>query len=133
MTTNELDSVTQALKEQEAKLIETISKLEETIAEHQSDLVRIQGAIAALEQKPKTQRKKRKAPSKPSASKADVESALMSVKDENPSASDDQLKSIAEEKLMEQGFSKSGLALRFKQLLDQGPSKSTEVASASPK
>ena len=134
MTTNELDSVTQTLKEQESKLLETIARLEESIAEHRLDLERIQGAIAALEQKPKSQRKKRKAPSKPSASKADVESALMSAKDENPGAADDQLRSIAEEKLVEQGFSKSGLALRFKQVLEQAVStESAEVTSASPR
>ena len=59
MTTNELDSVTQTLKDQEAKLLEIISELEDSIASHQSDLERIQGAIAALQQKPKPQRKKR--------------------------------------------------------------------------
>lgn len=116
MTTTELDSVTQTLKEQESKLLEAISELEDSISVYRGDLERIQGAIAALQQKPK---KKRKAPSKPSASKADVESALMGAKDSNPEATDDQLRAIAEKQLVEQGFSRSGLALRFKQVAAQ--------------
>ena len=133
MTTNELDSVTQTLKDQEAKLLEIISELEDSIASHQSDLERIQGAIAALQQKPKPQRKKRKAAAKPSASKADVESALMGAKDQNPEASDDQLRSVAENNLVEQGFSRSGLALRFKQVMEQSVGSSgTESMPSTP-
>lgn len=122
--TNELDSVTQTLKEQESKLIETISELEESINGYRGDLERIQGAIAALQQKPK---KKRKSPSKPSASKADVESALMGAKDSNPEANDEQLREIAEKHLIEQGFSRSGLALRFKQVSSQLESKEVPI------
>lgn len=122
--TNELDSVTQTLKEQESKLIETISELEESINGYRGDLERIQGAIAALQQKPK---KKRKAPSKPSASKTDVESALMGAKDSNPEANDEQLREIAEKHLIEKGFSRSGLALRFKQVTSQLESKEASI------
>lgn len=118
--TNELDSVTQTLKEQESKLLETIAELEDSISGYRGDLERIQGAIAALQQKPK---KKRKSPSKPSASKADVESALMGAKDSNPEANDEQLRAIAEKQLIEKGFSRSGLALRFKQVTSQFESK----------
>lgn len=116
MTTSEIESVKQSLKEQEAKLNEIVVELEDDLAERRGDLERIQNAIAALEQKP---RKKRKTPSKPSASKADVESALMAAKDANPDATDDQLRQAAEEKLVENGFARSGLALRFKQVLAQ--------------
>lgn len=125
MTTNELDSVTQTLKEQESKLMETISELTETISSYQADLERIQGAITALEQKPKQTKKKRKAPRKPSASKSDVESALMGAKDANPEATDEQLRAIAEKQLIEQGFTRSGLALRFKQVTSQLETKET--------
>lgn len=120
MITSELDSVTQTLKEQEVKLLETISRLEERVAHHQANLERIRGAISALELKPKQPRKKRKASSKPAASKADVESALMSAKDMNPGGSDEQLQSIAAENLIRRGFSKVGLVQRFKQVLEQG-------------
>ena len=103
-----------------SKLLETIAELEDSISGYRGDLKRIQGAIAALQQKPK---KKRKAPSKPSASKADVESALMGAKDSNPEANDEELRAIAEKQLVDQGFSRSGLALRFKQVTSQFESK----------
>ena len=128
MTTPEIESVKQSLKEQQAKLNEIVMELEEDLVERRSDLERIQNAIAALEQKP---RKKRKTPSKPSASKADVESALMAAKDSNPDSTDDQLRQAAEEKLVEQGFARSGLALRFKQVLAHLNDNATSNESAS--
>ena len=122
MTISELDSVSQTLKEQEQKLIDKISQLEEEIANYQGDLERVQGAISALDQKPKQVRKKRKAQSKPSVSKADVESALMEAKDQNPEANDEQLRTKVEEILLQKGFSKSGLALRMNQVLESSAS-----------
>ena len=115
---SELDSVSQTLKEQEEKLIDKISQLEEEIAKYQGDLERVQGAISALDQKPKQVRKKRKAQTKPSVSRADVEAALMEAKDQNPDANDDQIRSNVEEILLQKGFSKSGLALRMNQVLE---------------
>lgn len=126
MASVELGSVIQTLKAQEAKLIEVISELEETLKQHSTDLEKIRGAIASLDPSLKPSRKKRKASVKPSASKADVEAALMAAKDSNPEATDGELREFVENRLAEQGFSRSGLALRFKQLLT--PNHSDQVA-----
>ena len=120
MESIELDSVIETLKERETALLSTIGELEQQVAQQSDNLKRVQDALAALCDKPASgKKKKRRASQKPSASKADVESALMGAKDSNPEANDDQLRAIAEKQLVEQGFSRSGLALRFKQVTSQ--------------
>ena len=69
---SDLSSLTQALKEQADKVQEEVSKLQSALDERKSDLDKIQGAIEALEPPAKPGRKKRNAPSKPSASKSDL-------------------------------------------------------------
>lgn len=118
MESNRLESIVVGLKEQEASLVATIADLDEQTNGKREELKRVQAALEALNPTPKAVRK-RKSPSKPSASKADVESALMGAKDSNPGASDEELRSIAENSLIEQGFSRSGMALRFKQVIAQ--------------
>lgn len=113
--TPELENIARSLEDQKEKLLAHMSELEAELENHRDNFNKIESALAALQGAPA--KKPRKKQSKPSASKADVEAALMSAKEVNPEATDQELKQIVEETIVSKGFSKSGLGLRLKQLL----------------
>ena len=123
MDTKNLDAIKDQLQEQQAKLTAKAAKLRAELSVVDEDLGRIEAALAILSGAPlpsadaKLTKKERKKASAPSASKADVIRFMQSILLERGAVAEGALKALVEAKAAEAGFTRMGLALRFKEAL----------------
>ena len=104
------------LKERESLLEEKLKALKEESNSVELWLSKIQSAIKALEPEPE---KKSKKPVKPSPSKAKVIELVENIRKERPELRDeDGLKKEVETRLLDEGFSRAGFTLRFKEAMN---------------
>lgn len=119
---SKLPNLVDELREEERNLSEIVSELREEIEKYESDLGRVQGALKALGQS--TSKGKKKGGGKPAPSKAVVEETVNRLRSERHGIGEEELKGAVESHLVENGYSRSGLALRLKEVLSQSPSES---------
>lgn len=108
------DSLIQKLEQDETDIREILSDLNAEVATYQGHLKKVLEAKAALGKKPA---KKKSGAKKPSPSKSDVASAIQSIEANAGEISESELRTKVEDKLVADGFAKTGLALRFKEIL----------------
>lgn len=106
-----VNQIVEQLKSEEARLKAAAEKLKQQVKHNESELTRIQSALAALGNKPagKASRKTLK----PAPTKVDVIAAMESALADNRTLDTDALKAIVQEAVSDSGKSKQGFALRF--------------------
>ena len=108
-----LGSIVEQLKHQQAALEAEKKSLNEELANVESGLTRIEDAIAALHPNGKAKPKQ----AKPCANRDAVRDAVRACIAEDRSLDSESIKSAVGKRVMAAGFSRSGLALRLKEVL----------------
>lgn len=112
-----IDSAISTLKEEEQALIGRKSALDEQSSELEAALKRVRTALSALGVATAT-KTGRKGSSKPSPDKNAVRQAVIAVLQEQAQRIE-QLRADVEHRVVERGFSRMGLSLRFKEVLGE--------------
>lgn len=110
-----LGEIIDQLQQQHTDLQTQKVELSEALAKIESELARVEGAIQALRPDSKSKSKQ----SKPCANRDAVREAVRSCTAEASWLSEDELKSAVGKQLVASGYSRSGLALRLKEVLQE--------------
>ncbi|MEZ6117155.1 MAG: hypothetical protein R3C28_11355 [Pirellulaceae bacterium] len=110
-----LGEIIDQLQQQHTDLQTQKVELSEALAKVEGELARVEGAIQALRPGSKTKSKQ----VRPCANRDAVRDAVRSCTAEMPSLTADELKSVVGKRLAASGYSRSGLALRLKEVLQE--------------
>ena len=113
MDSKDLTSIVDQLKTQQSHLAGHKNELQRQLADIESELARVGDAIAALTSSGKSGAKR----GKPSANRDAVREAVRFCLAEKGQVQEDELKLAVGKKLASDGLSRSGLALRMKEVL----------------
>ncbi|QDV43803.1 hypothetical protein Enr13x_36630 [Stieleria neptunia] len=113
-----LIEVVKSLKQEKQRLSSELEAVQATAREKENGLKRVNAALAALEGTPTGKGKKRRSNGKPSATKEQVKSIVNDlVAGGMTIEAEQELRQAVEKQLVEQGYSLSGVALRFRGVL----------------
>ncbi len=115
-----IDAIKKILREEKDAFVAVVKSLRTQLGVAEEDVSRVVTALNALEQKPAKKAVKKTGPSgpkKPCPTKQETLVAIMEILDANGIVPVDDLKGLTSDKLVEQGKSLSGFALRFGEAL----------------
>ncbi len=110
--TERLTEVAQQLKGERDTLAIEINSLKQGLAEREGEMSRIDGALKALGEKPNG-----RTPRKPAATKDDVIEAMLATLRTAAPLNEEDLRREVEQRIIDDGKSRMGLGLRFKEAL----------------
>jgi hypothetical protein len=123
MEIKSFETIMTELNEQKAKISATAGRLRTQLAELEEDLARIDAGLAIFSGAPlpvtkgAVSKKERKKVAVPAANKTQVIEIMTSELTQAKSLQPTDLKSLVESRLVESGYSRMGLSLRFKEAL----------------
>lgn len=110
-----LTEVVENLKREKQRISSELEAVRLEARKKENGLKRVNAALSALEGEPTRKGKKRKNNGKPSATKRQVEDIVKELVEGGMTIeAEDELQREVEKRLVEQGFSLAGLALRFR-------------------
>lgn len=118
------------LREQETLIMSEADKLRTELKQKELELKQVQGAVAHLAGKPSNKAPKPRKTGRPAPNKLEVEKAVFMALQENPTLSEAALRKEVEATLDDGGFSKMGLTLRFREVLQTVDLKSPDAVTS---
>lgn len=115
MRSTRISTIVDELRVEEADIQQSLDGLREQMKTAETQLARIRKALSSLKGKPQNTTASRK----PTATKEEVVEAITHALQTNGSATEEELKSLVEERLKSQSKSRTGFVMRFRNALKE--------------
>lgn len=115
MTSTRISTILDELRVEEADIQQSLDRLRGQMKTAETQLAQIRKALSSLKGKPQNAT----AAKKPTATKEEVVEAITHVLQSNGSATEEELKTLVEERLKSQCKSRTGFVMRFRNALKE--------------